>query len=75
MITFVGKEWENSGGSHGSIVVNKLTKREEARLVVLLVVAEDPKILLKGLIEPFSLSIAFWVRTRGEMNLYVQGLT
>ena len=71
VITFVGKKRRNSGRSHRSIVVSKLTKREKAGPVVLLVVAEDPKILLKGLIEPFGLSITFQVITRCEVNLHV----
>ena len=71
VITFVGEKWRNSGRSHGSIVVSKLTKREEAGPVVLLVIAEDPKVLLKGLIEPFGLSVAFQVITGGEVNLHV----
>ena len=65
------KKWRNSSRSHRSIVVCELTKREEAGPVVLLVIAEDPKVLLEGLIEPFSLSVAFWVITRGEVNLHV----
>ena len=75
VITFVGKKQRNSGRSRGSIVVSELTKREEAGPVVLLVIAEDPKVLLKGLIEPFGLSVAFRVITGCEVNLYVQGLT
>ena len=71
VITFVGEKWRNSGRSHGSIVVSKLTKREKAGPVVLLVVAEDLKVLLEGLIEPFSLSVAFQVITRCEVNLHV----
>ena len=71
VVTFVGEKRGNSGRSHGSIVVSELTKREEARPVVLLVVTEDPKVLLEGLIEPFGLSVAFWVITRGEVNLHV----
>lgn len=75
VIAFVGEKWRNSGRSRRSIVVGKLTKREEAGPVVLLIVAEDPKVLLEGLIESFGLSIAFWVITRCEVNLHVQGLT
>ena len=75
VITFVGKKRRNSGRCCRGMVVSELTKREEAGPVVLLLVAEDPKVLLKGLIEPFSLSITFWVITRCEVNLHVQGLT
>ena len=75
VITFVGEKQRNSGRSCGSIVVSELTKREEAGPVVLLVVAEDMKVLLEGLIKPFGLSFAFWVITRCEVNLHVQGLT
>ena len=75
VIIFVGKEWGNSHGSCGSMVVSEFTEREETRTVVLLVVAEDLKVLLEGLIESFSLSVAFWVITRSEVNLHVQGLT
>ena len=71
VVTFVGEKWRNSGRSRGSIVVSKLTKREEAGPVVLLVIAEDLKVLLKGLIEPFGLSVTFQVITRGEVNLHV----
>ena len=75
LITFVGEDWGNSSGSHGSIIVSEFTEREETGPVVLLVVAEDPKVLFKSLIEPFGLSIAFQVITRGEVDLHVQGLT
>ena len=75
MITFVGEKLRDSSGSCRSIVVSELTKGEEAGPVVLLVVAEDVKVLLKGLIELFRLSIIFWVITRCEVNLHVQGLT
>ena len=44
VITFVGEKQRNSSRSCGSIVVSKLTKREEAGPVVLLVVAEDLKV-------------------------------
>ena len=71
VVTFVGEKWRNSGRSCGGIVVSKLTKREKAGPVVLLVVAEDSKILLEGLIEPFGLSVAFQVITRCEVNLHV----
>ena len=32
------------------------------------------EILFKGLVETFSLSVSFWVVTRGVVNLHVQGL-
>ena len=75
MVTLIGEEGRNSGGSAWSVVVGKLREREEARPVVLLIVAVDPEVLLKGLINTLGLSIAFRVVSGGEVESHVQGFS
>ena len=38
----------------------------------MLVVAEDPDVLLQGLVRSFCLTISFRVVTRGEVKLHVE---
>jgi hypothetical protein len=72
VITFVGKKGGNAGRGVRSIVVGKLRDGQEFGPIVLLVIAIDPEILLKGLVCPFGLSIAFWMITRGKVESHVQ---
>jgi len=71
MVTLIGKEWRNSCGCTWSIVVGKFGKREKFRPVILLIIAEDSQVLFQCLIESFSLTVAFWVISRGKMDFHV----
>jgi hypothetical protein len=61
MITLIGKEGGDTSCSGGNIIVGKLSQRKEGGPIVLLVIAINPKILFKGLIGPFGLTITFGV--------------
>ena len=63
----------NTGGRGGSIVVSEFGKGKDFGPVVLLIVAEDSEVLFQSLVKAFSLTMAFWVVTRSEVNLHVQG--
>ena len=63
IIAFIGKEQGNSCSSTWSVVVSKFCKWKEHIPVVLLVVAENLKILFQGLVSPFHLTITFQVVT------------
>ena len=51
----------------GSIVVCELHKQKKFRPVVLLIAAVYAEVLFQCLVGAFSLSITFWVISRGEM--------
>jgi len=72
---FVGEERRYSGGSIRSIVVSKLGQRKEQTPVILLIVGIHMEILLQGLVEPFSLTITFWVISGGEVQLHIKGFS
>ena len=63
MIAFVGEERSYTGSSAGRVVVCEFGKRKDFQPIVLLVVAENAKVLLQSLIETFGLSITFQVIT------------
>lgn len=75
MVALVSEERGYSSGSVRSIVVCKFSEGKEFRPVVLLVVAVDPKVLFKCLVHAFSLTVAFRVIVRGEMEVNVEGLS
>ena len=56
MITFVSKERGNTGSSSGSVVIHKFRNRKKTGPIVLLIVAIGTEILLKSLVNTFSLS-------------------
>ena len=56
MISLVGEERGYACGSTGCIVVGEFCKGKKLQPVVLLVVAVNPKVLLKGLISTFGLT-------------------
>jgi len=68
VVAFVGEEGGDTSGCARGVVKSELCKWEEFGPVVLLVVAVDSEILLKCLVCPLSLTISFWVITRGEMQ-------
>src|SRR6266481_8485846 len=73
VVALVCEEWGNSHGAARCVVVCELGKGEEARPVVLLVVAVDMEVLFQSLVSVLGLSVTFWVVSRGEVQLHVQG--
>src|SRR6266481_1216196 len=73
VVAFVCEERGNSHGAARCVVVCELCKGEEARPVVLLVVAVDTEVLFQSLVSTLSLSVTFRVVSRGEVQLHVQG--
>ena len=73
MIAFVTEKGCNTSGGGGSIIVSEFGKGKDLGPVILLVVTEDSEVLFQSLVKAFGLTIALWVVTRGEVNLYVQG--
>ena len=72
VVPFVGKERRGTSRCTQSIVVSEFSEGKERRPVVLLVVAKYSEVLLKGLVESFSLSVSFRVIAQGEVNLHIQ---
>jgi len=56
----------------GVLLYANLVSGEEARPVVLLVIAIDPDVLFQGLISVLSLPVTFQMISRGEMQLHIQ---
>jgi len=75
VVSFVGKERGGTNRCAQSIVVSEFSEGKERRPVVLLVVAKYSEVLLKSLIESFSLSVSFWMVAKGEVNLHIQCLS
>ena len=75
MIAFIGEEGGYASGSTRCVVVGEFRERKEFQPIVLLVVAVNPKVLLKCLIGALSLTIPFGVITGGGMQVHVQSFT
>src|SRR6266481_6621586 len=73
VVALVCEEWGNSHGAARCVVVCELSKREEARPIVLLVVAVDVEVLFQSLVSVLGLSVTFQVISQGEVQLHVQG--
>lgn len=71
MVTLVGIERGNTRGGGGSIVVGELRERKKFRPVILLIIAISADVLFKGLVSSLSLSVAFWMITRCEVESHV----
>src|ERR1700677_833701 len=69
---FRSEEWGYSCSSTQSIIVSELCKREKFGPIVLLIVAVYAEVLFQCLVGAFSLSVAFWVISRGEVKLHVE---
>ena len=67
MVALVGEEWRDTRSIAWGVVVGKLRERQEFGPVVLLIVAVNSEVLLESLVSTFSLSVSFWVVTRGEV--------
>lgn len=72
VVTFVGKEWRDSGSSGRGIVVCKFGERKKSQPINLLIIAINVDELLEGLICSLCLSVAFQVVTRSEMEVDVE---
>ena len=72
MVALVGVEMCNAHGSTWHVVVCKLSEWEQAKPIVLLVVAVDSDVLFQSLISSFSLSVTFRMMTGGEVKLHVK---
>ena len=59
MITFISEEQRDSSSCAQSIVVSEFSKWKQSIPVVLLIIAEYPKVLFQSLISPFCLSVTF----------------
>ena len=59
VVALVSKEWGDTCGGIGSIVVSELCERQELRPIVLLIIAVNPQVLFQCLVHSFCLSIAF----------------
>src|SRR6266481_2420353 len=73
VVALVCEEWGNSCGAARCVVVCELGEGDEARPVILLVVAVDMEVLFQSLVSVLGLSITFQVISRGEVQLHVQG--
>ena len=58
-----------------SVVIGKFHKREQILPVILLVVDENPKVLLKDLVHPFRLPVGFRMVCCREVGLDAKQLT
>jgi len=68
VVAFVGKEGRDTCGCTRGVVKCELRKWEEFGPIVLLVVTVDSEVLFESLVHLLSLTISFWVITRGEMQ-------
>ena len=75
VIALIGEEGGYARGSTRRVVVGEFRERKEFRPIVLLVVAVDPKVLLKCLVGTLGLTIPLGVITGGEMPMHVQSFT
>ena len=75
VVALIGIEGCNTGGCTWCVVVCKLGEWEQAKPIVLLVVAVDLDVLFQSLINLFSLSVTFRIITRGEVKLHVKSKT
>ena len=68
---FIGKEGRGASRSTGSVVVSKFCQGKERVPIVLLVVAEDTKVLLKSLISALSLAVTFRMVSRSIVKRHI----
>ena len=75
VVALIGIEGRDTGGSTWCIIVCELGEWEQAKPIVLLVIAIDSDVLFQSLISSFGLSITFRMITQGEMKLHVESKT
>ena len=66
MESLVGEKGSDIRSQMLSVVVGKFRKREQMLPVILLVVDEDPVVLLEDLVHPFCLTVSFGVVSHGN---------
>src|SRR5215472_4220540 len=54
------EEGRHLGGFLGGAIVSKFRKRKQVEPVILLIVAKDTEVGLKGLIHSFGLTVSLW---------------
>ena len=72
--SLVGEKWNDTHGQMLGVVVGKFHKGEQMLPVILLIVDEDPKVLL-DLVYSFRLPIGFRMICHGEVGLDAKQLT
>ena len=75
MVALIGIEGHNTGGCTWCIVVCELSEWEQAKPIVLLVIAVDLDVLFQSLISSFGLSVTIRMITGGEVKLHVESET
>jgi hypothetical protein len=68
VMTIVRKEGSHIGGRVDGVVVAKFSQGEQRTPIILLIIAEDTKILFQDLIKHFSGSISLRVKGGGEVD-------
>src|SRR5215469_10680575 len=63
--TVICKEERHLGGFLGGAIVGEFRKRKQIEPVILLIVAKDMEVGLKGLIHSFCLTISLWMKGSG----------
>jgi len=69
MVALISEEQENTSGSMRKIILEKQYKKQEFKLVVLLVVTIYAKILLQSFVHTFNLSIIFRIVTLSKSDM------
>ena len=75
MITFIGKEGRDASRSTGRGVVSKFCPGAERVPSVLLIVAEDTKVLLKSLISALGLAVTFGMVSGSIVKRHIWGFS
>ena len=75
VVTFVGKEWRNSGSDVRSIVVCEFCQGKQVRPIILLVIAVHLEILFESLVNTFGLTVAFRMMSGGEVKSHVESFS
>ena len=68
MVAFICEEGRDTGCCAGGVIEREICEGQKFCPVVLLVVTVDLEVLFQSLIRPLSLSIAFWMVSRGEVE-------
>ena len=63
VIAFVGEEGSYASSGTRGVVVGEFSKGKDFQPIVLVVVAENAKILVQCLVKMFSLTVTFWMIT------------
>ena len=69
MESLVSEKRSDTRGRMLSVVIGEFRKREQMLPVILLVVDEDPEVLLEDLVHPFCLTVGFRVVSCGKVSV------